>query len=371
MTAVRSPGHAGLARRLLGPSLLLLAAAGVAALLATAGAAAGTTPPLTGSITLVDKGWTCDGPVDLASVSVTMTNNVSGPLRGKGNVDAVHIHSGCTGTIGQLTVVQYQGDGVKVGQGAHDLLVRSGSVRCFGRAQGKHQDGVQVMGGKNIVFRDFNVQCQTANNAAFFVNQGTSSSEVPTGIVCDGCFLSGGGITVRIYHSIASGVRNSTIVAGHLSPFRINKGSAVDPINVNNTIAAAGTTGPVSPPPPSSTGSALSVKTIPATTLHPRFYGAVGVVTLKLRVAAPATLTVSLTSSSNAPLSLLPKSRVAAATSGSPRRNVIAHVSNASTVPVTLRTLARNLVRGRLYHVRITAVGADGKTARATAAVRR
>lgn len=369
-----SPGHAGLVRRLLGPSLLLAAAVGIAAALAGASDAAGTAPPLTGSITLVDKGWTCSGPVDLTSVSVTMTKNVSGPLRGKGNIDAVHIHSGCTGTIGQLTVVQYQGDGVKVGQGAHDLLIRSGSVRCFDRAQGKHQDGVQVMGGRDIVFHDFDVQCQTANNAAFFVNQGTSSPEVPTGIVCDSCFLSGGGITVRIYHSVASGVRNSTIVAGHLSPMRIDKVSAVNPVNVNNTIAAAGTTGPVSPPPPSggSSGAALTVHTIPAgTTLRPRFYGAVGVVSLQLRVAAAATVTVSLTNSASAPLSLLPKSRVGGATSGTPRRNVIAHVTSAATVPVTLRTLARNLVRGRVYRIRVTAVGAQGKTASASIAVRR
>jgi len=370
---VSPSGHAGLRKRLLGALLLLAAATGIAVALASAGAAAGAPAPLTGSITLVDKGWTCSGPVALTSVSVTMTKDMTGPLRGQGNIDAVHFHSGCTGTIDQLTVVQYQGDGVKVGQGAHDLTIRSGSVRCLGRANGKHQDGVQVMGGRNILFRNFDVECQTANNAAFFVNEGTQSPEVPTGIVCDACFLSGGGITVRIYHSVDSGVRNSTIVAGHLSPMRIDKVSAVNPVNVNNTIAAPGTTGPVSPPTGGgSSGSSLTVKTLPAaTTLRPHFYGSVGVVSLQLRVGAPATLTVTLTGPSKIPLSLLAKSRVGSATSGVPRRNVIAHVTNAATVPVTLRTLARNLVRGRLYHVQVAAVGSDGTKVTASAAVRR
>jgi hypothetical protein len=356
-------------------ALLLAAVAGIAAALASAGSA-GTPAPLTGSINLVDKGWTCSGPVALSSVNVTMTQNATGPLQGKGNIDAVHFHSGCTGTIDQLTVVQYEGDGVKVGQGAHDLTIRSGSVRCFGRANGKHQDGVQVMGGRNILFRNFDVECQTSNNAAFFVNQGTQSPEVPTGIVCDGCFLSGGGITVRIYHSVASGVKNSTIVAGHLSPMRIDKASAVDPVNANNTIAAPGTTRPVSPPSGgsggSTGGSSLTVKALPAgTTLRPRFYGTVGVVTLQVRVGAPATVTVSLTGPTRAPLSLLPKSRVGTATSGTPRRNVIAHATAPATLPVTLRTLARSLVRGRLYHVQITAIGADGTKGSTSVNVRR
>ncbi len=240
-----APNHARPAKRLVGS--LVATAVVVTAMLAGAGpASAG--GPLTGSITLVDKGWTCTGPVALTSVSVTMTKNLVAPLRGQGNVDAVHIHSGCTGSIGKLTVVQYQGDGVKVGQGAHDLVIESGSVSCFQHAAGKHQDGVQVMGGRNIVFRNFTVQCQSSNNAAFFINKGTTSSEVPTNVLCDGCFLSGGGITVRIYDSVSSGVRNSTIVAGHLAPLHINKGSAVDPINVNNSVVAAGSTPSSTPP---------------------------------------------------------------------------------------------------------------------------
>lgn len=362
------------ARRLAGPSLLVAGAVVVVAVLAGAVPASGA-GPLTGSITLVDKGWTCTGPVALTSVSVTITKNLAAPLRGQGNVDAVHFHSGCTGTIGKLTVVQYQGDGIKVGQGAHDLVVQSGSVSCFDHAPGKHQDGVQVMGGSNIVFRNLDVQCQSSNNSAFFINQGTSSSEMPSHVVCDGCFLSGGGITVRIYRSVASGVQNSTIVAGHLSPLHINKGSAVDPIDTNNTIAPAGSApppaGPVTPVVPPESG-ALTLAPLPkGLTLRPRFFGTVGVVSLHLQVGAPARLTVSMTGPEGVPLRLLPKSVVGVAKSGTIRRSIVSGVSKTSTIPLTLRVAAHDLVRGRTYRVRIRAAGSDGSTVSATQLVRR
>lgn len=368
-----APNHARPAKRLVGS--LVATAVVVTAMLAGAGpASAG--GPLTGSITLVDKGWTCTGPVALTSVSVTMTKNLVAPLRGQGNVDAVHIHSGCTGSIGKLTVVQYQGDGVKVGQGAHDLVIESGSVSCFQHAAGKHQDGVQVMGGRNIVFRNLTVQCQSSNNAAFFINKGTTSSEVPTNVICDGCFLSGGGITVRIYDSVSSGVRNSTIVAGHLAPLHINKGSAVDPINVNNSVVAAGSTPSPMPPvaseePPK--GGTLTLDPLPKglTLLQPRFFGAVGVVSLRLQVGAPARLTVGIVGPEGVPVPLLPKSVVGTANSGTVRRSIISSVTASSTIPVTLRVAARNLLRGRTYRVRIAGTGSDGTTTLATQLVRR
>jgi len=345
-------------------------------MLAGAGPASGG-GPLTGSITLVDKGWTCTGPVALTSVSVTITKNLVAPLRGQGNVDAIHIHSGCTGTIGKLTVVQYEGDGIKVGQGAHDLVVESGSVSCFDRAAGKHQDGVQVMGGSNIVFRNLNVQCQSSNNSAFFINKGTTSSQVPTNVVCDGCFLSGGGITVRIYNSVSSGVRNSTIVAGHLSPLHIAKSSAINPINVNNTVAAAGSAPPpaepVAPAPvtPTATGQLTLVSLPKGLTLKPRFFGTVGVVSLRVQVGAPARLTVSMAGPEGVPVPLLPKSLVGTVNSGSVHRSIISTVTASTTIPVTLRFAARSLVRGRTYTVHIAAAGTDGTTASATQRVRR
>jgi hypothetical protein len=357
-------------RGLVGLSVLV-----AAAIVLSGAGSASAGGPLTGSITLVDKGWTCTSPVALASVSVTITKNFAGPLRGAGNSDAIHIHSGCTGTIGKLTVVQYQGDGIKVGQGAHDLVVQSGSVSCLDRAAGKHQDGVQVMGGRNILFRNLTVQCQTANNAAFFINQGTSSSEVPTDVVCDGCFLSGGGITVRIYHSVASGVENSTIVPGHLSPLHINKASAVNPINTNNTIAAAG-----SSPPPSQPvepvvpdrGGTLTVVPVPkGLTLRPRFFGSVGVVSLRLQIGAAAKLTVSMAGPEGVTVPLLPKSVVGTIRSGTVRRSIVSDVTASSTIPVTIRVAARNLVRGRLYRVHFAATGPDGTTASVNQLVRR
>jgi hypothetical protein len=69
-------------------------------------------------VTLVDKTWICKSRVDLTSVSVTFDQNVADTSTTPGGHDAVHLGSGCTGHIGSLTVVQYHGDGVKVGGGA-------------------------------------------------------------------------------------------------------------------------------------------------------------------------------------------------------------------------------------------------------------
>ena len=62
--------------------------------------------------------------MDLDSVTVTMT---AGDRRGG---DAVHLEDGCTGRIGKLTVTQSIADGVKVAEGAHDLTIGGGTIRC-------------------------------------------------------------------------------------------------------------------------------------------------------------------------------------------------------------------------------------------------
>src|SRR3954447_25349852 len=57
----------------------------------------GKTPPPkpapASSVLLTDTTWTCDGPVDLDSVTITMTTAVIGNRREE---DAVHLRPGCT-----------------------------------------------------------------------------------------------------------------------------------------------------------------------------------------------------------------------------------------------------------------------------------
>ena len=110
---------------------------------------------LTGSIAQTDQTWVCRGPVDLDSVSVTMTS----AFASRRGADAVHLEPGCTGHIGRLDVVTSVADGVKVAEGVHDLAVGCGTIRCHGKVADVHQDGMQVMGGSRITFRDLRIDC--------------------------------------------------------------------------------------------------------------------------------------------------------------------------------------------------------------------
>lgn len=175
--------------------------------------ASATTTAATGSVTLTDKPFVCSGAVHLASVKVTM-KNASG--------DAVFLRKGCTGSIGRIEVVQYHGDGIKLGA-AHDLVVGGGSIRCYGHDSGKHQDGIQILGGSNVSFRNLDVGCYSANNSQVWINDGSGSGPggVPTNVVFDGGrfqgladggrYGPGGAYGFAIVNSVGSGVRNATV----------------------------------------------------------------------------------------------------------------------------------------------------------------
>ena len=130
-------------------------------------------------------------------------------------MDAVKLDAGCTGRIGKLTVVTRNADGVKVAEGAHDLMVGGGSIRCLAKIPVVHQDGIQVMGGARILFRNLTVDCGRADdkvNSNLFINMAGDSRTPPTDVVCDGCTLKGGAAhTVLLQHSIRSGVTDSTL----------------------------------------------------------------------------------------------------------------------------------------------------------------
>ena len=181
---------------------------------------------LIGSINLTDQTWICAGPVSLDSVTV-LIKSVS--------VDAIHLDAGCTGTIGAISVVQYRLDGIKVHTGAHDLSIGGGSIRCLGHDPLAHQDGIQAMGGTGVTFFSLDDQCLTSNNAALFISEGMNRNGLPTAIVCDSCYLAGGGFPVRIGRSLSSGIRSSQVCPGRLGAILISR-AAKDPINLNTTI---------------------------------------------------------------------------------------------------------------------------------------
>ncbi|HJQ74850.1 MAG TPA: hypothetical protein VJ814_08185 [Gaiellaceae bacterium] len=191
------------------------------------------------SVSLVNQEWVCDGPVDLASVTVRMTPAYTGGRRGG---DAVHLESGCTGRIGKLTVTTSIADGVKVAQGAHDLTIGGGSIRCLAKLPRLHQDGIQAMGGDRITFRDLRVDCGRAGerliNSNLFIRQAGRSTSPPRDILCIGCYLGPAAAhTVTIRRSIHSGVEDSTICTAKFPRLTVHVGpDAVDPVTSGDSI---------------------------------------------------------------------------------------------------------------------------------------
>ena len=238
----------------------LFIAVAVAAALAGCGGGGGTTgaappPPVSttvavppgppqggGTVVRVDRTWTCRGPVDLDAVRVTMTSAAArGPRR---NADAVHLRPGCTGRIGRLEVTQSAGDGVKVADGAHDLEIGGGYVRCLAKAPTLHQDGVQVMGGDRITFRGLTVDCGRPGarlvNSNFFVKEAGRSAAPPTDVVCVRCSFGGDAAhTVSIQQSVRSGVRDSTFCPARYPRLTFTIGpQAADPVTAGNVLGA-------------------------------------------------------------------------------------------------------------------------------------
>ena len=144
--------------------------------------------------------WTCREKVDLDLVQVTIAPGA--------REDAVHLRPGCTGRIGKLVIVQRSGDGLKVAEGVHDLVVGGGSIRCLAKAPRFHQDGIQVLGGARITFHDLKISCGRRDerliNANLFINQGGRSRLPPRDVVCEDCtFGAWAAHTVSVQHSLA------------------------------------------------------------------------------------------------------------------------------------------------------------------------
>jgi hypothetical protein len=157
---------------------------GVAALVAAVAPAAADAP---GSIVLSGKSWRCAGPVNLASVTVTIAP-------GDASEDGVFLAAGCTGSIGSITVNQWLGDGIVVGAGAHDLQIGTINVHCYAHDSGKHQDGVQVMGGRNVHFNGGYIGCYSANDSQATIHEGIGGQELPASVIFDRLTADPGGV---------------------------------------------------------------------------------------------------------------------------------------------------------------------------------
>ena len=195
---------------------------------------------LTGSIAQTDQTWVCRGPVDLDSVSVTMTS----AFTSRGGGDAVHLEPGCTGHIGRLDVVTSVADGVKVAEGVHDLAVDAGSIHCLGKVADVHQDGMQVMGGSRITLRGLHIDCGRQQdkliNSNLFIKRSGRSVNPPTDVVCVDCSLGGSAAhTASIQESVRSGLVDSRLCSAKYTKLTLLIGpNAVDPVDVGNAIDA-------------------------------------------------------------------------------------------------------------------------------------
>ena len=218
-----------------------------------------------GSVTLVNDTFNCSSypqPVDFDLVKVTITDQSV-------RRDGFHTGDNCTGRIDRIEIDVSSGDGVKVGQGAHDLVIGGGFVRCNGNYGDVHQDGIQVMGGTRVTFQNLTVNCTTGTNSAMYINEGAGGNGRPTDVVCDGYTLMRGtdrNRALRIGDSLRSGARNSIIAwcgdgpscgGGEAIWF---SGAQTDPVNQNNRIVLYRDLGtvplppPASPPPPTGGG---------------------------------------------------------------------------------------------------------------------
>jgi hypothetical protein len=174
-------------------------------------------PPTPGggtTLTFTDTFWRCTQPISQYAVHglplrvvMLYTRPVVPP-----NAGAVQFGDGCVGdgTPATDVVLDIRGDGrtygpgddairIMAGSNARDLEIE-GQVNCGPRVGGAHQDGVQVLGGINITFRNLQIgdydggraTCQGAGGA-FFYSLSSTNVDVEGGkfIACNHALLAG------------------------------------------------------------------------------------------------------------------------------------------------------------------------------------
>lgn len=193
--------------------------------------------------------FTVNGPVDLDLVKI---RNAPG--------DSLVLASGATGRIKRVEIDTSTEDGIKVQnasvQAAHDFTIDEGYVTAHGSAPGAHQDGIQVMGGRDLTFR--NIVFKNFNTQGVFVNKAGSGATNPTDIVFDGCSVppsdpavtDGPATPMNINGSLRTVVRNCKIAKSKRFDHGLTVGSgAVDEVLENNQVFEQGEW-PVDPPDP-------------------------------------------------------------------------------------------------------------------------
>jgi hypothetical protein len=180
------------------------------------------------AVVLVDTPWACRERVDLDLVKVTLRTEVD---------DAVSIDQNCSGRIGRIEVDTWTGDGIKVqnrGTVAHDLVIESGYVKCHAVYGDYHQDGIQVMGGTRLTFRNLAVDC--LGNANLFLSEGGGLSSTPTDVVCESCIFGPQSAQTLFYAgSIRSGARDTVICTGRFRAVRVEP-EAQDLVDEGNRV---------------------------------------------------------------------------------------------------------------------------------------
>jgi chitodextrinase len=198
-------------------------------------------PPPTGggtTITLTDTFWRCTRPVgEYATeglplrVVMNYTFNYVPPNGG----GVVQLGAGCAGDGTNATdlVLDIRGDGRTYGAGDDAIRIMNdrpgasnlqieGRANCGRRVGSAHQDGIQILGGTNITFRNFEIgdydagltTCQGAGGAFFY---SLSSSNI----------RAEGGKYIACNHSLFAGV-----AGGHVSDamFRSGRTDGTDPV---------------------------------------------------------------------------------------------------------------------------------------------
>jgi hypothetical protein len=188
-----------------------------------------TPPPPSGeTVELVDEPWVCNKAVNIDLVKVTMRTVKE---------DAIQLRTNCSGRIGRVEVETWTRDGIKVAAlfpAAHDLTIWGGTIRCYDHPGGAHQDGIQVMSGERITFRNLEINCNSDPNAQLFINAASGGS--PIDIVCERCFLGrGAASTLLVNDSLRSGARNTSVCPGRFHSIRIENG-AESPVNTRNSV---------------------------------------------------------------------------------------------------------------------------------------
>ena len=179
----------------------------------------------------VNRSWTCRRRVNLDLVKVTMRTR---------NEHAIYLRPGCRGRIDRIEVVTRTMDGITVNRGngrtpAHDLVIGGGYIRCHAQGAGGHQDGIQVMDGLRLTFRNLRIKCgkvhDRGTNSQFYVSG--NQPYVPRRVLCINCLLGTGAASpLFIDLSIESGARRTRVCRGDFGyAVRIERSVAVRPVH--------------------------------------------------------------------------------------------------------------------------------------------